>query len=524
VGHGRMTASYEDIGQAQAIIVVGADLTETNPIVATRVKAATRSRGARLITVGRYGANPGSFVSNLVNRATHPLTANPGQERAVILGLIKALVESGRVDAALVSSAPRYVERVSALVRRLSFDDLAARAGVSRQAIEAAAVVYAEAARAVVLIGQDVIRSRGAVETIRLIADLAIVAGKLDRPGCGINPLCDEANEQGAVELGAAPDYLPGLVQATDGAGRQRITAAWHDELPSDPGWTLMEMLEQARAGRLKALYLVGDDPFAALPASANVGEALSHIEFLVCQDMFRGPSAEHAHVCLPAASFAEKEASWTNHEGRVQKGKQALDPIGEAEADLTIFSDLAGAIGYPLDYADPREVFTEIVRVAPPLAPKGAGAHPGSVRAEVLAAYVAGGFERDLERRFDPGAVAKPSAEYRFHLTLTQSLFRSSALTARSAALAKVPYQGVLLIHPDDAKGLGVAGGATVRLRSAHGSADVAVRISSKARPGQVLFPEHYLDAMRDLVPIEIDPVTKVPIFREVAVAIAKA
>jgi formate dehydrogenase major subunit len=273
----------------------------------------------------------------------------------------------------------------------------------------------------------------------------------------------------------------------------------------------------------LKALYLVGEDPFGNLPASAKVREALANLEFLVCQDVFRGPSAEVAHVCLPAASFAEKEASWTNHEGRVQKGKQALDLVGEAEADTTMFSEIARSMGYPLDYAGPREILLEAGRVAPAMTSKGANVHPGAVVAATLAEYVSGGYERDVERRFTPRPARAASSEYPFHLTLVQSLFRSGALTARSDALAKVPHQGKLLVHPDDAIKLGIANGAAVRVRSALGAASVAVRISPKARPGQVLFPEQYAEAVRDLVPIEVDPATKVPIFRETAVAIDK-
>jgi predicted molibdopterin-dependent oxidoreductase YjgC len=160
---------------------------------------------------------------------------------------------------------------------------------------------------------------------------------------------------------------------------------------------------------------------------------------------------------------------------------------------------------------------------MAPALTAKGVNVHPGAVVAATLAEYLSGGYERDVERRFAPRPARAASSEYPFHLTLVQSLFRSGALTARSAALAKVPHQGTLLVHPDDAIKLGIANGAAVRVRSAHGAASVAVRISPKARPGQVLFPEQYAEAVRDLVPIEVDPATKVPIFRETVVAIDK-
>jgi formate dehydrogenase alpha subunit len=518
VGHGRMTVSYEDIDRANAIVVVGADLTETNPVLSYRVKQAARARGARLVTIGRYGANPGAFVSNLVNRATHPLTAHPGQERMVVLGMLKAVVESGKTDGSLPAA---YVDRVRGLVGQVSWNALETRGGVSRGAIEAAAAAYAGAERAMILFGRDVVRSVDAVDTIRLIADLALTAGKLTQPGCGLGAACDEANDQGAVELGATPEYLPGLSPVSEASSRQAAAGVWKDEIPAGPGWTMMEMLEQARAGRLKALYLVGEDPLADLPASADVRGALANLELLICQDAFAGSSAESAHVCLPSVSFAEKESSWINQEGRVQKGKQALEPAGQARADAEILTEIAGAMGYPLDYAGPREIASEIARIAPALAPKGASAHPGSAISSVLQGYLGGGFGREMERRFALGAGPEVSPEYPFRLTITRSLFRSGALLARSAALAQAPYQGLLLVHPDDAVRLGAGEGARVRVRSRLGSASVTVRVSAKARPGQVLFPEHYADAIRDLAPVEVNPVTRVPVFTSAAVAV---
>ncbi|HET8761341.1 MAG TPA: molybdopterin dinucleotide binding domain-containing protein, partial [Nitrospiria bacterium] len=230
---------------------------------------------------------------------------------------------------------------------------------------------------------------------------------------------------------------------------------------------------------------------------------------------------AEFAHVVLPAVSFAEKEASWTNQEGRVQKGKQALEAVGQARADAEIFSEIAGAMGYPLDYAGSREIAREIARLAPSLAPKGASAHPGAVIPSVLAGYVGGGYAAEIDRRFAVGAAPASSAEYPFQLTVTRSLFRSGAATARSEALGKAPFQGLLLMHPNDAVRLGAGDGARVRVRSRLGAASVAIRVSAKARPGQVLFPEHYADAVRDLVPVDVNPVTRVPVFTSAAVAV---
>lgn len=517
-GHGRMTVSYEEIDRAHTIVVVGADLTETNPVLSYRVKHATRFAGATLVTIGRYGANPGSFVSNLVNRAKHPLIAKPGRERAVVLGMLKAVIESGKTDASLPSG---YLDRVRQLVGKATWEAITAQGGVPRQSIEAAAAAYAAAERAVILFGRDVVRSVEAFDTVRLIADLAIVAGKLTKPGCGLGAACDEANDQGAVELGAAPEYLPGLSPIGDPKARQAVASQWKDELPAGPGWTMMEMLEQARSGALKALYLVGEDPLGDLPASADVRGALAKLDLLICQDSFAGPSSEFAHVCLPSASFAEKAASWTNEEGRAQRGMQAVELAEQARPDTEIFSEIAGAMGYPLDYAGPRDVATEIARTVPALGPKGATAHPGAVTLSVLEAYLSGGHAHDMERRFALTGSPDAVSEYPFELTITRSLFRSGALLARSEILAKAPHQGLLVMHPDDAVRLRAGDGSTVRLRSRLGSATATVRVSPKARPGQVLFPEHYDDAVRDLVPVTVNPVTRVPVFTSTAVAV---
>jgi formate dehydrogenase alpha subunit len=282
-----------------------------------------------------------------------------------------------------------------------------------------------------------------------------------------------------------------------------------------------MDMLDQARAGKLKALYLVGEDPLGDLPASADVRSALAKLDVLICQDSFAGPSAEWAHICLPSATFAEKEAMWTNQEGRAQRGKQAVELMEQARPDTEIFSEIAGAMGYPLAYGGARDVAMEIARVAPALAPKGATVHPGGVNPAVVEAYLAGGYGRDMDRRFALGTAPDGTSEYPFHLTITRSLFRSGALLARSEALAKAPHQGVLLVHPDDAVRLRASDGSTVRLRSRRGSASVKVRVSSKARPGQVLFPEYYSDAVRDLVGVEVNALTRVPVFGGAAVAV---
>jgi len=417
VGHGRMTASYEEIEAAQVVMVIGADLTETNPITALRVKAAVRKHGAQLITVGPYQKEIGP-VSNLVNLAGIPLTVAPGSESVAVRALVKAVVEERLAAPAISAQAPGFVSRIEAAVVRLSWSEVEARTGVSAEAIKTAARRLANAERAVIVFGHELTRQTGGYDAVCVLADLAIVSGLYTKPGSGLNPLCEENNETGVVEMGASPEFLPGLIDVRDETGRRRLREAWKDELPSSSGWNVIQMLEQARKGRLKALYLVGEDPLGSLPSSSGVREALQSLELLICQDLFLTETGRMAHLVLPAAGFAEKEGTFTNHEGRAQKVRRAIEPVGESLPDWEIFSQLAAEIGYPLDYASAGEIADEADRMTPTLRAAGRQSgqddgHPGSrINEPALARYLSEASGAELDARYAPSLNVGARAE----------------------------------------------------------------------------------------------------------------
>jgi formate dehydrogenase (NADP+) alpha subunit len=541
VGHGRMTASYEQIEAARTIMVIGADLTETNPITALRVKAAVRKHGATLMTVGPY-LNEIGPISNLVNLSQAPLTVMPGSEPIIVRGLVKAVVEERLVDPTVAAQAPAYVARVEAAVKQFPWPVVETRTGVSAEAIKAAARRLAEAERAVILFGPEVTRQAGGYDAVCALADLAILTGLYAKPGSGLNPLCEENNETGVVEMGAAPEFLPGLVDVRDEAGRRRLREAWKEELPSlgggagGAGWNLIQMLEQAREGRLKALYLVGEDPLGSLPASSGVREALQSLELLICQDPFLTETGRMAHLVLPAAGFAEKDGTFTNHEGRAQKVRRALEPVGDSLPDWEIFSQLAAQIGYPLDYASAAEIADEAGRVMPAHRP--AGHAEGCIDEQVLARYLAATSEAGLEARYRPAAQpasARSSKECEggengmgLRLLLSQSLFHSGKLSRRASELARIEPEGRLQLNPSDAERLGVEDGDVVRVRPYDGAAgEVTVPVVRRAKvpPGLCRFPGHFPEAgVKELVEWSVDPVTQAPYFRSGRVWVEKA
>jgi NADH-quinone oxidoreductase chain G len=545
VGHARMTAPYEAIEAARVVMVIGADLTETNPITTLRVKAAVRKHGAHLITVGPYLKEIGP-ISNLVNLSQEPLTVTPGSEPMVARALVKAVVEEQLADPSIAAQAPAYVARLTAAVRQLPWPVVETRTGLSADAIKAAARRLAGAERAVVLFGPELTRRAGGYDAVCALADLAILTGLYSKPGSGLNPLCEENNEMGVVEMGATPEFLPGLVDVRDDAGRQRLREAWKEELPSltggagGAGWNLIQMLEQARQGQLKALYLVGEDPLGSLPASSGVREALRSLDLLICQDPFLTETGRMAHLVLPASGFAEKEGSFTNHEGRTQRVRRALEPVGESLPDWEIFSQLSAQIGYPLDYGSAGEITDEIGRV---LGSTWGERTDGRVDPVVISRYLADVTGVELEARYQP--AAQPAAGRSFEqaseqggagsptlwlrLFISQSLFHSGKLSRRASELSRIEPVGRLQLNPADAELLGVEDGDLIRVRrfEAASATEVVVPVVCRAKisPGFCRFPGHFPEAgVKELVDWSVDPSTQAPYFRSGRVWVEKA
>jgi formate dehydrogenase alpha subunit len=398
-------------------------------------------------------------------------------------------------------------------------------------AIKETARQLAAAERAIVLFGQGITRQPGGHGAVSALADLALLTGLYTKPGSGLNPLCEAANETGVVEMGAAPEYLPGLIEAGDAAGRRHFRELWKEEVPATAGWTVMEMLEQARRGRLKALYLVGEDPLGMLPAAAGVREALGSLELLVCQDLFLTETAKLAGIVLPSSSFAEKEGSMTNQEGCVQRIRRALEPVGESLPDWEIFTQLAGALGVPLEYASASEISDEITRAVPSFKIARAASGPpetGRPDPEQIQRYLAGVEEAELRARYqcDPAPAAAGGQSVvvtgaAMTLEIGQSLFHSGTFSRHAAELQKLEPEGRLQLNPIDAERLGVEDGDLVRISlvvGGAGGAEAVVPIVRRAKipPGLCRFPVHFPEAgVRDLADWSVDPVTGAPYFR---------
>ncbi|RMH32796.1 MAG: 4Fe-4S dicluster domain-containing protein [Nitrospirae bacterium] len=505
LGIGRMMNTSAEITKANAILLVGSNITETNPVASLRVKAAIGTYKAQVIVVDEA-------PTNIAKLASHPLLVKPGTEGLFVQGMVKSIVEQDLIDEEAVHAHPQAFAALQKAVEKISFTDISTQTGIPVDQIHEVARIFAEAPRSVILCGEGLTRQPGGYHHMLTLFDLAWVTGKLRQPGCGINAYIEEANEQGAVDMGVAPEFLPGLLRFDDPAAREKWSRVWGADLPpSGQGAHLMDILERCRSGEIKALYLVGENPLATLPASANVEAALRNLEVLICQDPFLTDTGRMAHVVFPAATFAEKDGTMTNQEGKVQFVRPALDPPGESALDWHIMAGLADALGSPMPYETTQDIQNEIRRELPTYYNLG---RPKKVEARPDA-YLASQYCEEVDQRYTP--VTLPSENRPFRLRLIQLLYHSGKLSTRASGLMAIsPNTKRLHLHREDLERLGIHQGGRVRLITDQGSVDLEVEEDLSVMPGSCTFPEHFTEPpLKDLVSVQLDPITGVPYFK---------
>ncbi len=520
-GTHRWTIAFEDIVAANALLLVGTNITETSPITGLKVKEAVKKRQAGLVTI--ESLQPAvDTLSNIANLATQHFPTHPEHIGDTVIGLIKAVVDDNLVDAAVAEQTPAFVQRLTATLQNISWEALETATGQKRAQWSEAAKLLAAAKRLVILVGNGVLRHPGGEGTTTNLLDLLILLGKLNQPGCGLGPLAEENNDQGAVEMGAVPEFLPGPAPLNDQAAKDRITSVWREELPRTPGISLTEMLAAADTGTLKALFVVGENPVGTLPAAARAKEALGKLELLVCQELFLTETAAMAHVVLPACSYIEKDGTFTNSEGHVQAVRQAINPIGDSRPDWEMLSAISVLMGSPLEYGDAREILKEIRSVIPGYGLLGPTPTPPKVDQATLSRYLAEGAAADMATRYALRQTPKANSQT-LTLMLTQTLFHSGKLSTRSKGLLQLQQEGVLSINPADAARLGLTDGAKVTVSNSRGALTTTVKLRERVPAGLLWFPEHFDGEAKQLAEWMIDPRTQIPYFKLAHVSLAK-
>lgn len=520
-GTHRWTVTFEDILDADVLLLVGTNMTETNPITGLKVKEAVKKRRAKLMTMESLEPVV-DRMSNIANLSHHHLRIPPDEMQNGLLGLVKAIIEEALVLADIAEQYPSYIKAITTAVRTLSWQDLHKATGIEPDSFKQAAKLLAGGRRVIVLAGPVLLRNERGYAGSLTILDLLILTGKLEQPGCGFAPLAEENNDQGAVEMGAVAELLPGACFIDDAANRDRFLQLWKTEVPLAVGASLVEMVKRAHAGALKAMFIVGENPVASLPTPLRAKEALQKLDLLVCQELFLTETAALAHVVLPAASSMEKTGTFTNTEGHVQAVRPSIEPIGESRPDWEVFAALSILLGVPAEYAESKDILKEIRGTISGYGSLGPTPLPPKVDRTAMDRYLTEGYQSNLSERYRLTApTSRPDGT--LQIRFGQSLFHSGKLSTHAKGLLQLEGTGRLRINPIDAARFALVDGDRVRLCSTSGEMTTEIQSTERVPQGTAWFPDHFGQAAIGLFECAVDPTTYVPSFLTATVSIMK-
>jgi len=529
-GSGAMTNSIDEISNATCILAIGTNTTEAHPVIGLEVKKAVR-KGAKLIV-----ANPREI--GLVHFAHLWLQHKPGSDVALLMGMMKVIVDEGLLDSDFIAERCENFADFKESLKNFDLEFVERITGVSQNKIIEAARIYATDKPSSLLYSMGITQHSHGTDNVIATANLAMLTGNIGKPSAGVNPLRGQNNVQGACDLGALPNVYPGYQAVADQAVREKFEAAWGCLLPSAPGLPITEIIPAAYEGKMKALYLVGENPALSEPDAGHAREALKKLEFFVVQDIFLTETARLADVVLPGATFAEKDGTFTNTERRVQRVRQAIEPIGDSRPDWLITCQIARRMGSKgFDFAHPSQIMEEIAALTPSYGgisysrldngglqwPCPTQNHPGTPILHTK--QFARGKGRFIPLDYKP-PMELPDNDYPLMLTTGRNLyhFHTGTLTRKVKGLNILRGEGLVEINPEDASALGITDGEMVKVVSRRGEIEAKARVTEVSPKGVVFMNFHFAESPANLLTNSaLDPVSKIPEYKVCAVRIER-
>ncbi|MEV0283585.1 formate dehydrogenase subunit alpha [Kribbella sp. NPDC050820] len=532
-GLGGGTNAFDDLDRCDAILLAGANPTDAHPVVGARILQRVID-GARLVVIDPRRTEP-------ARHADVHLQARPGTNVAVFNGLAHVLIRDGLVDRGFLCNRATGYDELQDLVGDYTPDRVCDISGVAVDDLVAAAHLYGEAAVPAIFYGLGVTEHLHGTDGVRTLANLAILRGAVGTArGGGVNPLRGQNNVQGACDMGALPDLLPGYQKVGDQQARARFESAWRAPLPTTRGLRIPQMFEAARAGRLEVLWVVGEDVMSTDPDTAAVRAALEACPLVVCNDLFLSATAQAADVVFPVASWLEKDGTFVNFDRRFQRVRPVLDPPSGVRPDLDVFLEIATRLGVDLGCTTPAEALDECNSLAPLFGgvshrrlDAGAVLHwpcPSGDDSGSPTLYLEEFATRDQRARLaakpylPPGA--EPDAGFPYLLVTGRRAehYNSGEMTRRTPNLSLRDGEH-LDIEPFDAASLGLHEGESVEITSRYGSTALPVHLTDDVAPGQVFCAFHFPAAgINDLTSPVGDEITDCPEYKLTAVRLRRA
>ncbi len=534
IGSGAVSTTYGDVVNADVAIVTGSNPTANHPVASSFFKQARRN-GTTIIYVDPR-------ADKMSDHADIFCQLKPGTDVAFYNGIMHEVIRLGLIDADFIARRTSNYDALASNVANYPPERAEQITGVPADVIRRVARAWGEARAGIIFWGMGISQHTTGTDNARCLIAMCAITGNVGRPGAGLHPLRGQNNVQGASDMGLIPMFYPDYKKADDPGVRARFEGLW-DTPDLDPkrGLTVTEIIGSVLKGGVRAMYMMGENPFLSDPNINKVRKALSALEFLVVQDIFLTETAEFADVILPASSYLEKDGTYTNTDRRVQLGRKVMDPPGQARVDWEVVQDIANRIGLGWHYGSAREIFEEIVSVMASyknLSYDNLGLtgklypNPDPEHSDGTVVMFGEKFNTDdglahlVPAEWLP-AKELPSREYPFVLNTGRLLqhWHTGSMTRRSFALDAISPRAEVYVNPDDAAELGLADGDMAQVTSRRGTIELATRVSHREARGNCFIPFHFREAAANLLTIdEIDPVGKIPEFKFCAVRIERA
>jgi formate dehydrogenase major subunit len=534
-GSGAMTNSIPDIEESKCIFIIGANPHEQHPVLARRILRA-KDKGATLIV-----ADPRNTPTAW--SADFHLQHLPGSDVALINAMMNVIISEGLTDDEFITKRTGGYEKLKRVVEKYTPEKVEKIVGVSSGKIREAARAYGQAETATIIYSMGITQHTTGTDNVASLANLAMITGNLGKPGSGVNPLRGQNNVQGACDLGALSNVYPSYQSVTDQMIRKKFEKEWKVKaLPDKVGLTVVEAFNAVLKGKLKAMYIVGENPVISDPDTIHVRQALEALDFLVVQDIFLTETAEYADIILPSSCWAEKSGTFTGTDRRIQFFPKAIDPPGEAKEDWTIVCEIAKRLGNAeqFSFSSVEEIFEEIRKVTPIYAgitsekatriggvqwPCPSIDHPGT---QIM--YTEKFNKPDGKGQLQPVEYKEPNEmpddNYPFFLTTGRVVYHcnSGSMTRRSKSLMRESPESWVEISPEDSLKLGISDGQLAVVSTRRGEIMVKVKVTRLIRPGVIFIPFHFAEPSANILTNPaLDPEAKIPEYKVAAAAIGR-
>ena len=531
-GSGAMTNTIDCIEKADVILITGSNTSENHPVLSSFVKRAVMQKGTKLIVV-----DPRRI--KITRYADMWLRQNLGTDVAWINGLMHVILKENLHDEEYIKNRTEGFDEVKQMVEKFTPEFVEEITGIPAKDIIEAARLYARAKRGSILYCMGITQHITGTDNVKSLANLAMLCGNLGIEGGGVNPLRGQNNVQGACDMGGLPDVYSGYQKVIDPAAREKMAKAWGvDNLSDQPGMKVTQMVPAAHDGKLKAFYIIGENPLVSDPDLNHCEKSLNNLDFLVVQDIFMTETAKLADVVLPSACFAEKEGTFSNTDRRVHRVRKAVDAPGQAWDDWKITCEIATRMGHPMNYENSQQIMEEISQVTPSYGgisydrieyegihwPAPTAEHPGTPILHREQFAKGKGTFHPID--FIPPAETADD-EYPLYLTTGRLLYQyhTGTMTMKSEGLMDIAPECFVEMSPQDASKYAIGDGDVVNISSRRGSIEARIKISNKAVTGTVFIPFHYARAAANrLTNAALDPISGIPELKVCAVKLSKA